>query len=144
MAITLTMPGISRDAYKAVGIAHLYFHALSALQVQMRDDMVGVFFHIDEFAITCTYHHYRPVVYGYESATYRGIWDLPSVDMGFTSPVNVTSLGPVLQIPLQTMLHYPTVRDQVTVDGVKFQIRQVDDDGVGVVSLQLQRAGSAF
>lgn len=144
MAIDLNMVGINRDAYKGIGTPSVEFYARSPMQVQMRGDLTNVFFNLGEFGGTCVYQHYQNSLSGYQSAQYQIILDAPTSEEGFGGPVSVTALRKQVQIPLHTMRQYPTVRDRVKVDGTWYLVSEYSDDGVGVVTLFLQRSGSAF
>lgn len=142
MAITVNMVGISSASQ--VGVIGLVHHVRSEFQVQMRTDLEEVFFSTLEFGNTCIYKHYQVDRSAYSTAVYQYIYDNPSIDASFGSPVDVIALRPQIQIPLHTLKQYPTTRDIVIIDGISYQVSEYEDDGVGVAILYLQRKGSKF
>lgn len=137
MAVDIHPVGIDRFAYKEVFAPSIIGHVRSPLQVQMRDDLTEVFFNTLEFGGTCQYKHHGSSV----ANVYPYILDTPTEEMLFGQPRNVVSTRPCIQIPLYRMAQYPTTRDRVTIDGIVYAISVPPmDDGVGVVTLELQRA----
>lgn len=144
MAIELNMVGISRDAYKSIGIPVISIHIKSPLQQQIRVDLIGVFFNSLEFGSTCRYRHYPDSTSFSLCPSYQCILDTPSDDEGFGSPTRVTNSQKILQIPVHSMRKYPKSRDSLLLDGIEYLVKDCFDDGVGVVTLNLQRRGGAF
>ena len=138
MAVDLNPVGINRSAYKDVFAPSVAKHVRSPLQVQMRDDLTDVFFNTLEFGGTCQYQHHGSAIL----ESYPYILDMPSEEISFGQPRSVISIRPCIQIPLYRMAQYPMTRDKVTIDGIVYAVTTPpSDDGVGVVTLELQRTG---
>jgi hypothetical protein len=140
MAVDLHPIGIHRSAYKTVYAPAVIQQIRSPLQVQMRGDLTNVFFNTAEFGGTCQYQHFGSSV----TKQYPYILDTPSDELAFGQPRNVVSTRPCIQIPLHHMSQYPMVRDRVIIDGISYTVSTPpSDDGVGVVTIDLQRSGGA-
>lgn len=137
MAQSLTLTGIARAEY--VGTIAMYQHTQSALQTQMVDDLENVFFNTTEFANTVLYTHKGSGI----TKTYREIFDKPSQEIKPGSNSLIIGMKPQIMLSTAHMIHEPSSRDTVLVNGIAYNVDSFEDDGVGVVTIYLTRKGQS-
>jgi hypothetical protein len=141
MATDLHMVGLQISL--SIGAPGLVVHVRNSFQDQMLSDLSSVFFNTSEFAQTCVYRHYQIDRSEYKMVNYPYLLDDPSIDGGLSN-LDILVSQPRIQISKHRFGIYPTTRDSVTVDGIVYQVSNIVDDGVGVVTLYLQRFGNSY
>jgi len=103
-------------------------------QSMFQQDLAGVFFNAGEFAETVQYFHQ-----GGPAAQYAGIFEDPS---SYSTPGDIPAVltRPQLQLHQDKLVAAVRKGDQVTVRGIPWNVLDTAQDGVGVVTIYLERA----
>jgi len=128
----ITPNGISSTT--AVGTTQLLIVVRGAFHAIMHDDLITVFFNTSDFAESVAYTH----VTG-EGRTYTAIYDEPYIGVNPSSEIDVISSTPKLRLRETQLARRPAKGDKVIVRGVTFVVDSSQIDGVGTVTLVLQK-----
>lgn len=127
------MTGLTRT--RGIGSITAFVIARSALELQMVNDLDECFFNNAEFAVNCTYTHYNLGT----DETYKVIYDDPTQTVLEGTQTQVIALKPQIMIAISQMKQQPTMRDVITLNGIQYTIDEIENDGVGVLTLYLLR-----
>lgn len=128
----LTPNGIASSIQ--LGVSTITVDTLADFHSIMHGDLLNVFFNKKEFAIAVAYTH----VTG-EIKSYSGIFDEPYAGMGPGSELQVMSATPQVRIRQSELARYPAKGDKCAIKGVVFVVDSARPDGLGVVTIFLQR-----
>ena len=128
----ITPNGIASTA--ALGTTQLITVERGTLHSIMHNDLINVFFNTHDFAECVIYTH----VTG-EVKTYKAIYDEPYVGVNPSSEIEVMSSTPTLRIRETQLARRAAKGDTVIVRGITFVVDSSHQDGVGTVTLTLQR-----
>lgn len=103
-------------------------------QTVYRDDLANVFFNLQEFAETGMIYHTDLAAW----FTYSVLFDDPKTSMRFGTDADVTELKPQVMVATRALKAPIQKTDRVIVRGVRYQIEDIDSDGVGVTSIFLR------
>lgn len=137
MAFTANVVGITGS--RGIGTLTAYQIARSALQAQMITDLNNVFFNNTEFSESISYTHYNLG----ETKTYKVIYDDPTQTITAGISADKIVLKPQIMISLSHMVQYPGMQDVIKVKGIDYMIEEIENDGVGVLTLYLYRKSGA-
>ena len=117
-----------------LGITQLITVERGTLHSIMHNDLINVFFNTHDFAECAIYTHITG-----EVKTYKGIYDEPYVGVNPSSEIEVMSAAPTLRIRETQLARRTSKGDKVIVRGIAFVVDSSHQDGVGTVTLTLQR-----
>lgn len=130
--MNVTLQGIIRT--RQLGPVALAVISAPGFQGMFAADLSSVFFNLGEFAETVQYYHQ-----GGPAAQYAGIFEDPS-SYGTPGDLPAVMTRPQVQLHQEKLVAAVRKGDQLAIRGTLWNVLDVNQDGVGVTTLFIERA----